>query len=130
MSSRSLNSVQLIGNVTADLILKYTASNDPVCSFSLATNRYWTTAKGEKKEDVEFHRLVAWGKLAELCSQLIKKGSKIYAEGRLSTRTFKIADGTEKTSTEIVLEDMIVLESHQKVESEKSTISENKTIGT
>mgnify|MGYP001562874476 FL=1 len=127
MASRSLNKVQLLGNCTADLILKYTASNDPVCSFSLATNRYWTTAKGEKKEDVEFHRLVAWGKLAELCSQLIKKGSKIYVEGRLSTRTFKTADGTEKTTTEIVLEDMIVLDSHPKTEPEKSVVSENKT---
>mgnify|MGYP001606461401 CR=1 FL=1 len=127
MSSRSLNSVQLIGNVVADLILKYTASNDPVCSFSLATNRYWTTAKGEKKEDVEFHRLVAWGKLAELCNQLIKKGSKIYAEGRLSTRTFKIADGTEKTITEIVLEDMIILDGRPKTEPEKPVVSENKT---
>jgi len=114
MPSRSLNSVQLIGNTTADLVLKYTASNDPVCSFSLATNRYWTTKNGEKKEDTEFHRLVAWGKLAELCSQLIKKGSKIYIEGRLSTRTFEVADGTEKTTTEIVLEDMILLDSRQK----------------
>ena len=130
MASRSLNKVQLLGNCTADLILKYTASNDPVCSFSLATNRYWTTAKGEKKEDVEFHRLVAWGKLAELCSQLIKKGSKIYAEGRLSTRTFKIADGTEKTTTEIVLEDMIVLDGRLKAESEKPVVSENKVIET
>jgi len=130
MGSRSLNRAQLIGNCTADLVLKYTPSNDPVCSFSLATNRYWTTAKGEKKEDVEFHRLVAWGKLAELCSQLIKKGSKIYAEGRLSTRTFKIADGTEKTTTEIVLEDIIVLDGHSKIEPEKPVASENKTLGT
>lgn len=127
MASRSLNKVQLLGNVTADLVLKYTASNDPVCSFSLATNRYWTTAKGEKKEDVEFHRLVAWGKLAELCNQLIKKGSKIFAEGRLSTRTFKVADGTEKTSTEIVLEDMIVLDGRAKTEPEKLVVPENKT---
>ena len=130
MSNRSLNSVFLLGNVTADLVLKYTPSNDPVCSFSLATNRYWTTKAGEKKEDVEFHRLVAWGKLAELCSQLIKKGSKIYAEGRLSTRTFKVADGTEKTTTEIVLEDMIVLDGHSKAEPEKPFVSENKTLGT
>ena len=120
--------MQLIDNVVADLILKYTASNDPVCSFSLATNRYWTTKAGEKKEDVEFHRLVAWGKLAELCNQLIKKGSKIYVEGRLSTRIFKVADGTEKTTTEIVLEDMIVLDSHPKTELEKPVISENKTL--
>ena len=116
MSSRSLNSVMLIGNCVADVVLKYTASNDPVCSFSIATNRYWTTAKGEKKEDTEFHRLVAWGKLAELCSQLIKKGSKIYVEGRLSTRTFRVADGTEKTTTEIVLEDMILLGNPRVVE--------------
>lgn len=128
MSSRSLNSTQLIGNVTADLVLKYTASNDPVCSFSLATNRSWTTAKGEKKEDTEFHRLVAWGKLAELCTQLIKKGSKIYVQGRLSTRTFKTADGTERTSTEIILEDMILLGNNAKPESEKVVEPENKTL--
>ncbi len=129
MASRSLNHVSLLGNVTADISLKYTASNDAIASFSLATNRYWTTAKGEKKEDVEFHRLVAWGKLAELCSQLIKKGSKIYAEGRLATRTFKLADGTEKTSTEIVLEDMIVLDNRPKTEVEK-VVPENKAIET
>jgi len=126
MSARSLNHVTLLGNVTADVVLKYTASNDPVCSFSIATNRYWTTAKDEKREETEFHRLVAWGKLAEICSQLIKKGSKIYIEGRLSTKTFKSADGIEKTVTEIVLEDMIMLDNRNRNELDKTTVSENK----
>ena len=111
MASRSLNSVSLIGNATNDLTLRYTTSNDAFCTFSIATDRSWKTEKGEQKESTEFHKLVAWGKLAEICNQLIKKGTKVYIEGRLSTRTVKNADNMERTYTEIVIEDMIVLSS-------------------
>jgi single-strand DNA-binding protein len=120
MSSRSLNRVLLIGNATNDVTLRYTPSNDSVCTFTIATNRSWKTEKGEQKEDTEFHRLVAWGKLAEICSQLIKKGTKVFVQGRLSTRTMKNSDETEKTYTEIVVEDMIVLSSKPKEETEPS----------
>jgi single-strand DNA-binding protein len=84
--ARSLNRVQLIGNLTRDPELRYTPQGTAVCSFGLATNRSWTTETGEKKEEAEFHRIVAWNKLAELCSQFLTKGKKVYLEGRLSTK--------------------------------------------
>lgn len=110
MSSRSLNKVQLIGNLTRDPELRYTPQGTAVCTVGLATNRGWTTDAGEKREETEFHRIVAWNKLAELCSQLLKKGRKIYVEGRLSTRSWTAADGTQRTTTEVVIDDMILLD--------------------
>src|SRR6185369_2142184 len=104
--SRSLNKVMLVGNLTRDGEIRYTPSGNAVVSFGLATNRSWTTDTGEKKEDTEFYRVVAWNKLAELCSQFMKKGSKVYCEGRLSTRTWKGKDNEDKHTTEIILEDM------------------------
>jgi len=111
MASRSLNKVQLIGNLTRDPELRYTPSGAAVCTIGLATNRYWTTEAGEKKEEVEFHRVVAWNKLAEICSQLLAKGRKIYVEGRLRTASWQAQDGTQKSTTEVVIEDMILLDS-------------------
>lgn len=108
--ARSLNKVQLIGNLTRDPELRYTPSGAGVCTIGLATNRQWVTEAGEKKEDVEFHRLVAWNKLAEICSQLLKKGRKIYVEGRLQTRKWQGQDGNERQTTEIVISDMIILD--------------------
>lgn len=109
--ARSLNRVQLIGNLTRDPELRYTPQGTAVCSFGLATNRSWTTDSGEKREETEFHRIVSWNKLAELCSQLCTKGRKVYVEGRLSTRTFTGQDGNQRTITEIVIDDMILLDS-------------------
>lgn len=111
MSVRSLNKVQLIGNLTRDPELRYTPSGTAVCTFGLATNRSWTTQSGETKEETEFHRIVSWNKLAELCSQLLSKGRKVYVEGRLSTRSWTAQDNTQRTTTEIVIEDMIILDS-------------------
>lgn len=111
MASRSLNKVMLIGNLTRDPELRYTPSGAAVCTIGLATNRYWTTESGEKKEEVEFHRVVAWNKLAELCSQLLTKGRKVYVEGRLRTAAWQAQDGSQRTTTEIVIEDMILLDS-------------------
>lgn len=111
MSSRSLNKVILIGNLTRDPELRYTPAGTAVCTFGLATNRAWTTQTGETKEETEFHRIVAWNKLGELCAQLLAKGRKTYVEGRLTTRSWTAADGTQRTSTEIVIEDMIILDS-------------------
>lgn len=107
--ARSLNRVQLIGNLTRDPELRYTPNGTAVCSFGLATNRNWTTDTGEKKEDAEFHRIVAWNKLAELCSQFLTKGSKAFVEGRLSTRSWNAQDGSQRSATEIIISDMIVL---------------------
>lgn len=111
MSSRSLNKVQLIGNVTRDPELRYTPQGTAVCSFGLATNRSWLPeGSTERREEAEFHKLVAWNKLAELCSQLITKGRKIYIEGRLQTRSWETPDGEKRQSTEIVVEDMMLLD--------------------
>ena|ERR1035437_7088119 len=109
--ARSLNRVQLIGNLTRDPELRYTPQGTAVCSFSIATNRNWTTDTGEKKDEVEFHRIVAWAKLAELCSQFLVKGRKVFVEGRLTTRSWTAQDGTQKQTTEIVISDMILLDS-------------------
>lgn len=111
MSARSLNKVMLIGNMTRDPELRYTPTGVAVCSFGLATNRSWTTDSGEKKEEVEFHKIVSWNKLAELCSQLLAKGRKVFVEGRLQTRSWVGQDGGQRQSTEIVIEDMIILDS-------------------
>jgi single-strand DNA-binding protein len=107
--ARSLNSVQLIGNLTRDPELRYTPQGTAVCTIGLATNRSWTTDTGEKKEDTEFHRLVAWNKLAELCAQLLTKGTKVYFHGRLTTRSWQDQKGEQRTTTEIVVDDMIIL---------------------
>src|SRR3989304_4464753 len=109
--SRSVNKVILIGNLTRDPEMRYTPDGKAVTSFGLATNRSWTSKEGEKKEEVEFHNLVAWGKLAELCSQFLKKGRKVYAEGRLQTRSWEGKDGVTRQRTEIVMEDMVLLDS-------------------
>lgn len=113
MSVRSLNKVLLIGNLTKDPELRYTPNGVAVCSFGLATNRSWTTEAGEKKEDTEFHRIVSWNKLAELCSQLLSKGRKVFVEGRLQTRSWTGQDGNQRSSTEIVIDDMIILDSRK-----------------
>lgn len=109
--ARSLNRVQLIGNLTRDPELRYTPQGTAVCTFGLATNRSWTTDSGEKHEESEFHRIVAWNKLAELCSQFLVKGRKVYVEGRLSTRSWTGQDGAQKSVTEVVIDDMILLDS-------------------
>ncbi len=108
--ARSLNKVMLIGNLTRDPEMRYTPQGTAVCTFGVATNRNWTTESGEKKEDVEFHNVVAWNKLAEICTQLLKKGRKVYVEGRLSTRSWQGTDGTQKQRTEVVISDMVILD--------------------
>lgn len=114
MSSRSLNKVMLIGNLTRDPELRYTPNGTAVCSFGLATNRSWASGdEGERREETEFHRIVTWNKLAELCSQLLSKGRKVYVEGRLQTRSWETPDGEKRQTTEIVAEDMVVLDSRR-----------------
>lgn len=108
--ARSLNKATLIGNLTRDPEMRYTPQGTAVCTFGLATNRQWTTESGEKKEDAEFHRIVAWNKLAEICSQLLVKGRKVYVEGRLQTRSWTGQDGGQRQTTEIVINDMIILD--------------------
>ena len=118
MSARSLNKVKLIGNMTRDPEMRYTPQGTAVCTFGVATNRTWVTDSGEKREETEFHRIVAWNKLAELCSQLLFKGRRIYVEGRLQTRQWTGQDGQSRQATEIVIEDMIILDSKRQGEQE------------
>ena len=120
MAARSLNKVQLIGNMTRDPEMRYTPQGTAVCTFGVATNRTWVTDSGEKREETEFHRIVAWNKLAELCSQLLFKGRRIYVEGRLQTRQWTGQDGQSRQATEIVIEDMIILDSKRQGENEVS----------
>ena len=119
MAVRSLNKAQLIGNLTRDPELRYTPQGTAVCTFGLATNRQWTTDTGEKKEEADFHRIVAWNKLAELCAQLLTKGRKVYIEGRLQTRNWTAQDGTQRQTTEIVVSDMILLDSRRSLPGEE-----------
>lgn len=115
MSSRSLNKVLLIGNLTRDPELRYTPQGTPVCTFGLATNRSWQpSAGGERQEETEFHRIVAWNKLAELCSELLFKGRKVFVEGRIQTRNWTDAQGQERTTVEVVIDNMIVLDNKRK----------------
>lgn len=110
MSARSLNRVQLIGNLTRDPELRYTPQGTAVCTFGLATNRTWVPSDGgERQEETEYHRVVAWAKLAEICSQLLYKGRKVYVEGRLQTRKWTGQDNLEREVTEVVIDNMIAL---------------------
>lgn len=118
MSARSLNKTQLIGNLTRDPELRYTPQGTPVCTFGVATNREWTDQNGQKQEETEFHRIVAWQKLAELCSQLLFKGRKVYVDGRLQTRKWTGSDNQERQTTEVVIDNMIILDSRRKEEGE------------
>ncbi len=106
----SLNKVQLIGNLTRDPEMRQIPGGQFVTSFGLATNLSWTDQSGQKQDKAEFHNIVAWRKLAEICGQYLKKGSKCYIEGRLQTRSWEAEDGSKKYKTEIVAENMIMLD--------------------
>lgn len=106
-----LNKAQIIGRTTQELELKQTPNGQSVTSFSVATNRNWTDNSGVKQEQVEFHNVVLWWKLAEIANQYVKKWSKIFIEWRIQTRSWEAQDGTKRYKTEIVWENMIMLDS-------------------
>jgi single-strand DNA-binding protein len=97
-----VNKVILIGNLGKDPELRYTPSSQPVASFSLATTERWNDKNGQRQERTEWHNIVVWGKLGELCNQYLKKGRSAYIEGRISTRSWDDKDGNKKYRTEIV----------------------------
>jgi len=105
----SLNRAQLVGNLTRDPEMRYTPNGQAVTSFSVATNRRWRDKDGNNQEQTEFHNIVAWAKLAEISNQYLKKGNKVYIEGRLQTRNWEGQDGGKRNRTEIVAENMIFL---------------------
>ncbi len=112
MAGKSLNKVLLIGNLGKDPELSYTASGVAVAKFSVATGERWKDQDGNVQERTEWHNIVAWRKLAEICGQYLKKGSKVYLEGRLQTRSWDDKNtGQKRYATEIVADDLIMLDS-------------------
>jgi single-strand DNA-binding protein len=111
MARRGVNKVILIGNVGADPELRYTPSGTAVTNYNMATNESWTDSSGERQERTEWHRIVVWGRLAEICNQYLRKGSKVYIEGRLQTRNWEGQDGQKRYTTEVVARDMQILDS-------------------
>ncbi|MFC1663037.1 single-stranded DNA-binding protein [Patescibacteria group bacterium] len=106
-----LNKAMVIGNLTRDPESRSTPNGQNVCNFSIATNRIWKDQKtNERKQSVEYHNIVAWGKLADTCSQYLKKGKKAYIEGRLQTRTWEDQAGNKRNRTEIVAMNLILLD--------------------
>jgi single-strand DNA-binding protein len=110
MSRGGVNKVILIGNLGADPELKYTPSGVPVVNFSLATSESWTDKSGERQERTEWHRIVLWRKLAEIAGQYLRKGSKLYVEGKLQTRSWDDQSGQKRYTTEVVVNDMQMLD--------------------
>lgn len=106
----NLNKAMIIGNLTRDPEVRTTPSGQSVVNFSVATNFTWTDETGKKQERAEFHNVVAWRKLAEIIGQYLKKGSKIYVEGRLQTRSWDDQSGVKRYRTEIVADNMIMLD--------------------
>ncbi len=110
MSARSLNMVQLIGNLTRDPELRYTPNGTAVATIGLATNRSWAGQDGgARQEETTFHRIVVWSKLAEICGQYLKKGNKAYVQGRLQNRKWTTKEGQERETVEIVADQVIIL---------------------
>ncbi|MBN2087213.1 single-stranded DNA-binding protein [Candidatus Peregrinibacteria bacterium] len=110
---RSVNKVILVGNLTRDPELKQTTNGQSIVTFGLATNREWVTRSTEKKSLAEYHNIAAWGKLAEICQNYLKKGKLVYVEGYLKTRSWDSPEGVKIFRTEIVATDMIMLDKRQ-----------------
>jgi len=120
----------LIGNLTRDVEVRYTPSGTAVATFGLATNRSWSSGDGaDRQEETQFHRIVAWSKLAEICGQLLFKGRKIFIEGRLQTRKFTGQDGQQREITEIVAENMMILDTRNREGAPMGSASEDDFVG-
>ncbi|HNR13220.1 MAG TPA: single-stranded DNA-binding protein [Thermodesulfobacteriota bacterium] len=104
-----VNKVILIGNLGADPEIRYTSSGTAVANFRIATTERWTTPNGEKEERTEWHRIVAFGRLGEICGEYLSKGKQVYIEGRLQTRTWEDKEGNQRTTTEIITTAMQML---------------------
>ncbi len=106
----NLNKAMIIGNLTRDPETRNTPAGQTVASFSVATNLVWNDQSGQQQKKVEFHNIVAWRRLAEICGQYLQKGSKVYIEGRLQTSEWTGQDGVKRYRTEIIAENMIMLD--------------------
>ena len=108
--ARGLNKVMIIGNLGRDPEMRYTPNGKPVTSFSVAVSRSWVKPEGERGEATDWFNVVAWGRLAEICSQYLTKGSMVYVEGRLETRSWEAENGQKHFRTEIVASDVNILD--------------------
>lgn len=115
MARGTVNKVILIGRLGADPELRYTPNGDAVANFRMATNRVWRDREGNQQERTEWHRIVAWRKLAERCGEYLKKGSHVYVEGRLETRNWEDKNGNRRFVTEIIANQMQILEAKGEV---------------
>ncbi len=104
-----INKVILIGNLGADPEIRYTQSGTPVATFNMATTRRWKDREGQQQEETEWHRIVVWSRLAEICGEYLNKGSKVYIEGRLQTRKWQDQNGNDRWTTEVVAQEMKML---------------------
>ncbi len=102
----NLNKVFIIGNLTRDVTLRTTPSGQPVADFGVATNRVWIDSNGQKQQETEFHNVVVWGRMAELCSQYLSKGRLVFIEGRIRTRSWQDSNNQKRTRTEIIAENI------------------------
>jgi single-strand DNA-binding protein len=117
---RNVNKVTLIGNVTNDPESKKGPSGVSICTFDVATNRYWKDQNGDKKTSVEFHHLVCFGKFADFCGEAVQKGKPLYVEGHLKTSSWENADKVTMRRTEIIVDELVLLSS------KKATVEEDK----
>jgi len=108
--SRGLNKVMLIGNLGRDPEMRYTPSGRPVTSFTMGVTYTWHDAEGERREQTEWFNIIAWSGLAEVCNQYLRKGQRVYIEGRLQTRRWEDKSGQERSATEVVAHEMIMLD--------------------
>jgi single-strand DNA-binding protein len=109
MAGSGVNKVILVGNLGKDPEVRYTPGGQAVANFTIATNENWTDKSGQKQERTEWHRIVVWGKLAELCSEYLAKGRQVYVEGRLQTREWNNKEGAKQYTTEVVANQVVFL---------------------
>jgi single-strand DNA-binding protein len=109
MAGRSLNKVMLLGNLGKDPEVRYTSSGRAMATFTLATSQTWRDQDGNDQERTEWHRIVAWGRLGEICGEYLGKGKQVFIEGRIQSRDWEDQDGNKRTTVEIIANDMIML---------------------
>jgi len=123
--SRGLNKVLIIGHLGRDPEMRYTPAGRPVTTFSVATNRNWSSADGEKHNETEWFNVVTWGNLAEFCKQHLGKGQQVYIEGRLQTRRWEDSEGTKHVTVEIVANEAVILGDRRETNQHQTNDSES-----
>lgn len=124
--ARGVNKVILIGNLGDDPELRYTGSGTAVCNMSLATNETYTDNDGNEVQNTEWHDVVAWGRLGEICNEYLQKGSQVYFEGKLQTRSWEDRDDNTRYSTEVKAQEMMFLDSNRQGEAEPDGFNQDR----